>query len=96
MSNRYTVDQANFTVEVFNDTQEQPYLRQPNWPNGTAWASAAEAEEWAQLFIASIEDEAAPFAPTAPGEPGQPKPTPEQIAEWEAQRLAARSATQPE
>ena len=86
MLKRYTVDPTTFTVEIFNDTQEQPFLRQPTWPNGAAWESAESAEEWAQLFIASIEDELAPFAPTIPGEPGQPKPTPEQIAQWIAER----------
>lgn len=84
MSNRHTVDPINFTVEIFNDVQEQPMLRQPTWPNGTAWESAQSAEEWAQLFIESLNNESAPYAPAGPGQLGAPKPTEEELAQWMA------------
>lgn len=76
----YTVNDAN-TVEVFVEGQEAPMLRQQNYPNQDAFDTRAEAEEWAQLFIASMTDEAAPYAPIGKGIAGQPKPTPEQMLE---------------
>lgn len=76
----YTVNDAN-TVEVFAEGQEAPMLRQPHYPNQDAFDTKAEAEEWAQLFIASMEDEAAPFAPIGKGIAGEPKPTKEEILE---------------
>ena len=77
----YTVNDAN-TVEVFVEGQEAPMLRQPHYPNQDAFGTKAEAEEWAQLFIASMEDEDAPFAPAGKGIAGEPKPTKEQILEY--------------
>lgn len=77
---RYTVNDAN-TVEVFVEGQEPPMLRQPHYPNLDAFDTKAEAEEWAQLFIASMEDENAPYAPAGKGLAGEPKPTREQILE---------------
>lgn len=74
--------QAENTVEVFVEGQEAPMLRQPHYPNGDAWESKAKAEDWAKLFIASIEDEAAPFAPVGKGIAGEPKPTKAQILEY--------------
>ena len=76
----YTVNDAN-TIEVFVEGQEAPMLRQPHYPNQDAFDTKAEAEEWAQLFIASMEDEAAPFAPIGKGIAGEPKPTKEEILE---------------
>lgn len=77
----YTVNDAN-TVEVFVEGQEAPMLRQPYYPNHDAFDTKAEAEEWAQLFIASMEDENAPFAPVGKGILGQPKPTKAQILDF--------------
>lgn len=76
----------NNTVEIFNDAQEAPVIRQPNWPNQTAWANASEARTWAEQWVESVEDENAPYAANGPGEERKAKPTPEEIAEWEAQR----------
>ena len=77
----YTVNDAN-TVEVFVEGHEPPMLRQPHYPNGDAFDTKAEAEEWAQLFIASMTDEDAPFAPVGKGLDGEPKPTKEQILKY--------------
>lgn len=71
----YTVDSTNFSVKVYSDEQEKPIIFQPDWPNGTPWGSFAEAENWAQLCINSIEDAAAPYAPAGPGIDPEPKPT---------------------
>lgn len=91
MTVRYEID-SNNAVKVFYDDNTVPSLYQPQWPNGDAWADAAEATAWAELYLASINDELAPYAPTARGEAGHPKPTPEQIAERRAQAQARLQA----
>lgn len=62
-------------------------LYQPHYPSGEVWNDAAEAEEWAKLYVASVEDEAAPFAPNKRGEAGIPKPTPEEIKAIKEERM---------
>lgn len=95
MTVRYELDADN-AVKVFYPDSDVASLFQPTWPNGDAWADAAEASAWAELYLASINDEAAPFAPGARGEAGRPKPTAEQIATIEAARSALEAATTPE
>ena len=85
---RYEVDPTTYAVKVFIDTQEAPTLYQPDYPDGTPWESAAEAESWVQLYVASVTDPDAPYAPNGRGLAGEPKPTPEQIAAMQAQRNA--------
>lgn len=80
MSNRYTVEQEEpYTIEIFYDGSDVPGLRQPFWPNGEPWESAAEAEEWAIQFLDSVENEEAPYAPSGRGEPRMPKPDPNDL-----------------
>ena len=77
---------ANKTVEVFAEGSNVPFLRQPTWPDQSPWADAEEARTWAEMFVESLEVADAAYAPTGPGLERQAKPTPEQIAEWEAKR----------
>lgn len=86
---RYEIDSDN-AVKVFYEGSEVPSLYQPHWPSGELWENAAEATSWAELYIAAINDEAAPYAPVKRGEEGRPKPTAEQK---EAIRLAEELAT---
>lgn len=88
MALRYEIEEGTFAVRVFGEGEDVPFLFQPDYPDQTPWDSAEEAEEWAKLYVASVEDENAPYAPIGRGIPGEPKPTPEQIAEWEAERQA--------
>jgi hypothetical protein len=85
MSIRYEIEEVTNAVKVFYDDSTVPSLYQPNWPGGDQWADAAEADSWAKLYVASIENEEAPFAPNHPGEEGAPKPTPEEIAAMKAE-----------
>jgi hypothetical protein len=73
MAFSYTTDPNTFAVKIYTDNQTEPVIFQPDWPNGTEWSSKQEAETWAQLCIASIEDPAAPYAPAGPGIAGEPK-----------------------
>ena len=76
----YTVNDAN-TVEVFVKGQEAPMLRQPHYPNQDTFDTKAEAEEWAQLFIASLVDRSNLFAPIGKGVPGESQPDDLEILE---------------
>jgi len=95
MTVRYEIDADN-AVKVFYPDSDVASLYQPTWPNGDAWADAAEAAAWAVLYLASINDEAAPYAPNARGEAGRAKPTAEQKAAIEAARATLEAATTPE
>ena len=95
MALRYELDADN-AVKVFYPDSDVASLYQPTWPNGDAWTDAAEATAWAVLYLASINDEAAPFPPNARGEAGAPKPTAEQKAAMEAAQALMQAATTPE
>lgn len=96
MSYRIEIKEGN-VVEIFDNAAEHglPFLRQPSWPDQSPWADTAEAQAWAEMFVEAIEVEDAPYAPNGPGQERQPKPTPEQIAEVEAQRLARENEARP-
>lgn len=74
MAFTFTTDPTTFAVSIYSDSQIEPVIFQPDWPNGTPWVSKNEAETWAQLCIASIENPNAPYAPAGPGLQGEPKP----------------------
>jgi hypothetical protein len=88
MTLRYELEEGTNAVKVFYDDATVPSLYQPHFPNGDVWADAAEATAWAELYVASVTDEAAPFAPNARGEEGAPKPTAEEIAAMKAEMEA--------
>lgn len=94
MSNRIEILENN-TVEIFSDQQDVPFLRQPNWPSGDAWASAEEARGWAEMYVESMEVAEAPFAPMSPGGERKPKPTEEEIAAMKAELEALRNPVPP-
>jgi hypothetical protein len=80
----------NNTVELFINTQEAPFIRQPSWPNQTPWTDATEARSWAEMYIESLEVADAPYAPNGPGEERQAKPTAEEIAAFQ-DKIEARN-----
>lgn len=90
---RYEIEKTTNAVRIFVEGREAPTIFQPNYPNGQPWASAEDAENWAQLYIASVEDESAPYAPAEPGVPGRAKPTAEERAEIEARLSEMREKT---
>ena len=94
MALEYTVDENN-VVKIF-EKDKLGSITQPNWPDGDAWIDVDEAANWAKLYIASIEDENAPFAPSARGKAGKPKPTPEQRVAIQNAQKAIKEAKTPE
>ena len=93
MSVRYEIEEGTNAVKVFYDDATVPSLYQPNYPGGDAWADAAEAAAWAELYIESIVNEDAPYAPGNRGEEGGKKPTAEEIAAAQAELEASRNPT---
>lgn len=63
-------------------------LEQATWPDGTKWASKAEAEAWAKLYIAHLDDETAP----RPGNGPDKKSLAVSELELSAEDLAAAAA----
>jgi hypothetical protein len=85
MSVRYEIEEGTNAVKVFYGDSTVPSLYQPNYPGGDSWNDAAEASEWAELYIESVVNEDAPYAPSNRGEEGAKKPTPEEIAAFQAE-----------
>lgn len=56
---RYEIDENN-AIRAWDDGNPdelgRPFLLQPEWPNGTPWATRAEAEFWAEALIKMMED----------------------------------------
>lgn len=57
MKIRYEVNSDN-AVLAWNDDlpQTEPFLFQPHYPDGTAFADAADAQTWADAWFASFTD----------------------------------------
>jgi len=80
---RYTI-QINDKNEIRiwdNDNPNElnaPFLYQPDWPDGTAWANKEEAQAWADLFVESLQNpESEYLAGNNPAEPKKSRPLPE-------------------
>jgi hypothetical protein len=73
MTYRYEIDEAN-AVRIWDEDNPNengaPFIFQPDWPNGTPWQNGSEAEEWAALFVESLENPQSEFVPgISPEEP---------------------------
>jgi hypothetical protein len=86
MAAGYSVKKNNLVV-IWLDSEDTPgNLEQPHWPDGTAWASKKEAEDWAKAWLAHNADETKPMPGNGPDAATIPTPTAE---EAEAAREAA-------
>lgn len=59
---RREVDIDTLEVKLFDNDNVQ-FLSQPTWPSGDSWGSLAEAEAWADLYVASMLDTNSPTVP---------------------------------
>lgn len=88
MAAGYSIKKNNLVV-IWLDSEDTPgNLEQPTWPDGTAWASKKEAEDWAKAWLAHSADETAPRAGNGPDQPTIPVPT---VKEIEAARAEAEA-----
>lgn len=74
---KYEISDANEITIWLSEGEGQAKLVQPSWPDRTPWASREEAESWAQMQIAAIENEELPLPPLGPGKPMTQRPDPE-------------------
>ena len=61
---RFEIDTDNAIRIWDNETpneQGAPFIFQPDWPDVTPWADAAQATDWAEVFIASLVDPLSEF-----------------------------------
>lgn len=72
MNFRYEIDKKN-AVWIFVQGNDVASVFQPDWPDGTPWASKAQAEAWAKAWILSMTDPTAPFAGNTPSRPTEPR-----------------------
>lgn len=72
MTFRHEIDETN-TLRIWHSELEAPVLFQPHYPNGDDW-TAEQAEEWAQIYLTSLEDPTAPLPGPSAEQPSVPRP----------------------
>jgi len=74
MINKYETSQTAVKI-WFDENATAPGLLQPTWPDGTPWATKAEATSWALAYIEAITDLNSEFLPgDSPVEPLKLRP----------------------
>ena len=68
---KYTVDENNCVWIYESETAENPFIKQPHWPDSSPW-DAATASAWAEQFIANRLDPTADMAGSTPSQPTIP------------------------
>ena len=57
---RFTYKITNMVLEVWDkenpNENNAPFLRQGEWPDGTAWENEAQITDWAEAAIAALEN----------------------------------------
>jgi hypothetical protein len=86
MTYRYEIDENN-AIHMWVDTQEQPFLFQPDYPDGTTWADRNDAEAWAKAKIDELSNIENPMAPDFPNQ--EPRKQPAKIEQEKAAQKAA-------
>ena len=68
----YEIDEA-LTLRIWDttNTHGEPFILQPNWPDGTSWGSIEEVTSWAETKINEFLDENSLLAGPSPSEPTQ-------------------------
>jgi hypothetical protein len=67
-------------VLIYEGDNEAPFMFQPTWPDGSAWAEG-EAEAWAAQVILSLTDPTSELPGDSPDAPTKPRPEPEEEVE---------------
>jgi hypothetical protein len=78
---RFEIDSNNAIRMWDNENPNEgdaPFMLQPDFPDTTPWADAAQATDWAEVFIASLENPESEFvAGDSPDTHPAPRPEPE-------------------
>jgi len=64
--NKYRVEiDTNNTIRIWDNENPNennaPFMLQPDWPDVSPWENAAQANDWAEVFIASMLDPLSEF-----------------------------------
>lgn len=54
---KFTAEFVDGVLLGFDGVNDEPFLSQPTWPGGDAWANEAEALEWFDVLITALTDE---------------------------------------
>ena len=84
----YSIKKDNLVV-IWLDSEETPgNLEQPTWPDGTKWASKAEAEAWAKAWLAHRDDETKPMPGNGPDQATIPTLSAEEVEKIREEKIA--------
>jgi hypothetical protein len=83
---RYEIDQITFAVTVY-DSNDVPFLSQPDYPNYDKFESVDEATAWALAFIEAQKADTLYYAPNGKNLPAELKPTQAEIDALMAKRF---------
>lgn len=76
----YEIDSNNHLRVWDNDLsnpENAPFLFQPDWPDGTPWASRQEAQDWANAYLEALSNPESEFIQgNSPDAPVIPRPEP--------------------
>lgn len=75
---KYEIDPVTFAVTVY-DSNDVPFLSQPDYPNYDKFDSVDEATTWALAFIEAQKPDTLYYAPNGKNLPAELKPTQAQI-----------------
>lgn len=64
----FEVNEETFAVNAYIEGQVEPFIYQPEQPNGDVWESAEQATAWIESVIAELEAPAEPASDPAPVE----------------------------
>lgn len=65
---KYRAEFVDGVLLGFDGVNDAPFLSQPAWPDGTAWANEAEALDFFDVLVTSFTDPTAPVVGNNPAE----------------------------
>lgn len=74
----YKINPENFSIEIYDGINPEPFQYQPDYPNGDSFDSYEEAEEWAKKSIAAHNPLVEYYAPVGKNIPAEKKLTTEE------------------
>jgi hypothetical protein len=85
---RYEIDTDTYEVLLFVDNMEEPFIRQPHYPNGDTFDSYSEAKTWAEAAIEAYSPLSIREMPNGKNKAGELKPTVQEVKAFINNRIA--------
>ena len=77
----YEINENTYAINFYDGGNLEPFQYQPHYPNGDAFDSYEEAEEWAKASIQAHDSNCGFFAPNGKGLEPERKPTERELTE---------------